>query len=617
MNFFNIIIILSFVYTSYLLFGSVFNLIGGIFESIYLISYFIEKRILDYLGNDYTLFTFGLFALFYSVNYLKKFSSINSFIFNFKNKIIKKLIRLSTIAFKSNNDYLILKLNDEFDYDVSKTLNELGDIVKYLVEVIKLINFKDFYPQKNCKKLLPELNIKKDGYADINAEDILNLLEINSPKNNNNNNSNGNNINIDNQLSRSQLINKVFNNPKFNIKKIIRNLQLIEKNDQELLYLELNNIFIDYFYLKNFKKCTKKYILNQYNKGFSAFVEVLKKKNFKKLYPNDNVKEIFPELNINEKGYPELNINDLIDQLDISLEYYSKSSLINDFNKIFNDVVNNKNFSLYSIKEKIFKLNESSILKVRTKLVDLIKLQNNLDKILSSYSKETKELMNMIHNVNFNETYSDKPNYREKIPQLNINKEGHAQINIKDILGINENEIYQEIHNKNNKLLNLNDINNALSNLENSNQRSLYLELRDYFVYLNEEDFNHPKLFMDKFNSEIESLIEKIKTINFNDYYQGSIACTIFPELKINKEGYSTLNTTEVLKGFNITEEQVRNNDYDFETYYKNMNELNSEFKVNDLLTKIEISGYLDKKEYGTFLLSYLKSTNVLKLNLI
>ena len=343
----------------------------------------------------------------------------------------------------------------------------------------------------------------------------------------------------------------------------------------------------------------------------------MKKKNFKKLYPNDNVKEIFPELNINEKGYPELNINDLIDQLDISLEYYSKSSLINDFNKIFNDVVNNKNFSLYSIKEKIFKLNESSILKVRTKLEDLIKLQNNLDKILSSYSKETKELMNMIHNVNFNETYSDKPNYREKIPQLNINKEGHAQINIKDILGINENEIYQEIHNKNNKLLNLNDINNALSNLENSNQRSLYLELRDYFVYLNEEDFNHPKLFMDKFNSEIESLIEKIKTINFNDYYQGSIACTIFPELKINKEGYSTLNTTEVLKGFNITEEQVRNNDYDFETYYKNMNELNSEFKVNDLLTKIEISGYLDKKEYGTFLLSYLKSTNVLKLNLI
>ncbi|KAL6635652.1 hypothetical protein U3516DRAFT_616405 [Neocallimastix sp. 'constans'] len=576
---------------------------GGIFESIYLISYFIEKRILDYLGNDYTLFTFGLFALFYSVNYLKKFSSINSFIFNFKNKIIKKLIRLSTIAFKSNNDYLILKLNDEFDYDVSKTLNELGDIVKYLVEVIKLINFKDFYPQKNCKKLLPELNIKKDGYADINAEDILNLLEINSPKNNNNNNNNNNS--------------NVFNNPKFNIKKIIRNLQLIEKNDQELLYLELNNIFIDYFYLKNFKKCTKKYILNQYNKGFSAFVEVLKKKNFKKLYPNDNVKEIFPELNINEKGYPELNINDLIDQLDISLEYYSKSSLINDFNKIFNDVVNNKNFSLYSIKEKIFKLNESSILKVRTKLEDLIKLQNNLDKILSSYSKETKELMNMIHNVNFNETYSDKPNYREKIPQLNINKEGHAQINIKDILGINENEIYQEIHNKNNKLLNLNDINNALSNLENSNQRSLYLELRDYFVYLNEEDFNHPKLFMDKFNSEIESLIEKIKTINFNDYYQGSIACTIFPELKINKEGYSTLNTTEVLKGFNITEEQVRNNDYDFETYYKNMNELNSEFKVNDLLTKIEISGYLDKKEYGTFLLSYLKSTNVLKLNLI
>jgi len=77
-----------------------------------------------------------------------------------------------------------------------------------------------------------------------------------------------------------------------------------------------------------------------------------------------------------------LNINDSINQLDISLEYYSKSSLINDFIKIFNDVVNNKNFSLYNIKEKIFKLNESFILKVRTKLVDLIKLKNNLTKIL-------------------------------------------------------------------------------------------------------------------------------------------------------------------------------------------------------------------------------------------
>ena len=77
-----------------------------------------------------------------------------------------------------------------------------------------------------------------------------------------------------------------------------------------------------------------------------------------------------------------MNINDSINQLDISLEYYSKSSLINDFIKIFNDVVNNKNFSLYNIKEKIFKLNESFILKVRTKLVDLIKLKNNLTKIL-------------------------------------------------------------------------------------------------------------------------------------------------------------------------------------------------------------------------------------------
>ncbi|KAG4102225.1 hypothetical protein H8356DRAFT_1381527 [Neocallimastix lanati (nom. inval.)] len=151
---------------------------------------------------------------------------------------------------------------------------------KYLVEVIKDINFKEYYPQKNCKKLLPELNIKKD--------DILNLLEINSQNNNNN---------------------------------IINN-------------------------------------------------NILKKKNFKKLYPND------------DKGYPELNINDSINQLDISLEYYSKSSLINDFIKIFNDVVNNKNFSLYNIKEKIFKLNESFILKVRTKLVDLIKLKNNLTKIL-------------------------------------------------------------------------------------------------------------------------------------------------------------------------------------------------------------------------------------------
>ena len=54
-------------------------------------------------------------------------------------------------------------------------------------------------------------------------------------------------------------------------------------------------------------------------------------------------------------------------------------------------------------------------------------------------------------------------------------------------------------------------INNAHFNLENSNHRLLYLELRAYVVYLNKEDFDHPKLFVDKFNNEMESLIKKKK----------------------------------------------------------------------------------------------------------
>lgn len=132
--------------------------------------------------------------------------------------------------------------------NIGETLQQYQYAAKMFIELLKLMNFNETYPNVDFSSVLPELNIGEDGHPNLNTMEILS----------------GFNFNFDDYRFRDYANNPIIfqifmSNPNFNAIKVALTLNKlplaegyqINPNLQAILAMAVNNSNYNEFKTKN------------------------------------------------------------------------------------------------------------------------------------------------------------------------------------------------------------------------------------------------------------------------------------------------------------------------------------------------------------------------------
>ncbi|OUM66930.1 carbohydrate-binding module family 18 protein [Piromyces sp. E2] len=277
------------------------------------------------------------------------------------------------------------------------------EYIKTFLSVMEGYNLNKIYPEVNFRKELPQLKVDDSGYIGINIKSICKNFKFN--------------INdykaIKNPYSEKVRFIVFQSNSKFdlfNIAKILAGKttfrhylisnglakHLIEfkflKVDSDGLYnVDANNYFSFCDGFSETKYNTKaidnllselqtelygtaKYILNE-----------IKDTNIVDIYPDINVREEFPELNIDDDGYANIDVNDILDGFQYNVREFK--SLITE--KMSIDTYRKLEFNYFN-SNKYFKLSNLLIKMAKKFNFDIDYAGTNLDNMLMDYKNVYK-----------------------------------------------------------------------------------------------------------------------------------------------------------------------------------------------------------------------------------
>ncbi|ORX85033.1 hypothetical protein BCR32DRAFT_242144 [Anaeromyces robustus] len=262
--------------------------------------------------------------------------------------------------------------NDSFNNNIKNFYDFLGDIsydlrsykakIEYLLKLLKLHNFKKEYPNFNFKKF-SFLKISNKGYLNFNENEILKEFNF-EPLNyysdleryyeNDNlkililqSNRKYNILNLLMKLSEmTTFTNSEMDNDlnkelvffKFIIKNKDGKFQFNESDYNEFIETyENNNSINDDVTPYNLEEKHFERIYNhleEIKKNMKRKLELLKKINFKKEYPNFDFSKKLPNLKVNKKGISNINIDNIMKGFKFNLEDYTSLELGYDYNDL-------------------------------------------------------------------------------------------------------------------------------------------------------------------------------------------------------------------------------------------------------------------------------------------
>jgi len=275
-------------------------------------------------------------------------------------------------------------------------LPDIALIIKNYIMELQNINFNEVFPGYDFKEILPQLQVDEDGYTKFDVEQVIADLDY-DPKHYDD--------------GKMEILIKHFleSNSNFNLYEIVDtlkelNMAEVEKKEEIKAFLEG---FIEYIieeYSKNDQ--TNQIDIAQYIESLKYYVKIylklFQKLNFKELFPNDDINEKFPQLQIGEDGYAKFDFDQVYSGFNFDPEYYK--SLIEEGGDINNlesmMFESNKDFNIKEVIENISKLDEDSI--------DMIALQNIVKSVQLSVNKMiTNAPQENINMTEINEAFYD------------------------------------------------------------------------------------------------------------------------------------------------------------------------------------------------------------------
>ncbi|OUM61524.1 hypothetical protein PIROE2DRAFT_12437 [Piromyces sp. E2] len=394
--------------------------------------------------------------------------------------------------------------------------------LNYMLSQFKEINFREDYPTIDFAKELPELDINQFGYAEIDIKTIVKEFYIDITDCDDNNY----------QVNKNDVMFTLYqSNPEFNAVKVLNKLATythFTNYNEDKIYINMLSQFkycieggdgfytldkesfneFDYFYKKtNITSLSDEETINnvlkeEFDSTFNDIrreIELFKRYNLKKLYPNIDFEEKYPELKINERGYSEINIDETVNGFEYKpekyLSYIKKGVLgRNYYYTKFISYQNNPNF--------------------------------NLLKILVSLARET----------NFKNTYADNEFIKNLIvfrfvtitddDMVNYDEESYRNF-IEDYLYDNDipylrfeydNELQRRF------VMAVSDIGNLLLDLMKYNLREVFpmIDFDGAFSYLEVDEFGYSQINIDEILSNYEFNSEEFDFVNSIDYDEKS-----------------------------------------------------------------------------------------------
>ncbi|ORX48665.1 coth-domain-containing protein [Piromyces finnis] len=568
-------------------------------------------------------------------------------------------------------------------------LSDLLDTTKYYLELLKKYNIVKLYPDFKTDEF-PELKISDKGYCNYNIEKVLGGFKFNDEFYDEE---------LKNEYKFVDLKLKVLRSNKyFRLLDILATLaslttynnisvdstlverlsyfNFVKKDEDGNYYFDSENYlsFIDTYEdrdyeapedlkdINNAKIDERKNKLYKYleniSKNLKREIRLLKKYNFKELYPDFNVEEKLPELKINDDGFSDISIDTLIKGFDINFENYDESDIAFDYSEL-NIMVHqsNKNFDLLKVlttlakftsfhnsksdnefirrlfyykfvstngsnkyifnkngynseSKSYYNINEekenyssssSSIAKIPTENLDDEEYNDHIYELSYDLKEIMDHIIYILSELKRNNLIKlfPKLDFEKELPELKVNKEGFSEIDIDDIINgysINTDD-YPEVDIDyefkdleqyfylSNQDFNIVKVSIKLADYANftcamndsrilgylvpfkycsidndgrsySCDKEAYNEFKFFYQrannsYLNEDERNG--ILLGIFNSyftEIRNAIALLKKFNLKELFPTTDFDTKFPELKVNKNGYSSIDIDETLNGF-------------------------------------------------------------------
>ncbi|OUM63343.1 hypothetical protein PIROE2DRAFT_10128 [Piromyces sp. E2] len=406
----------------------------------------------------------------------------------------------------------------DVEIEINNLDNELPRIQKNLLMILnnlKKFNLIEMYPQLN-KNEFPELLISDKGYCNFDIDTVYNGFEFESQAYY----YQFLDINIyDGSYKYDLLVYQ--SNEKFRLLDILIRLanmthfknfyednslknELIEyvyvTKDEFNINLDEDALkaFEDEYYERESNKSEEKEIeemkkmdkhieevyenLDGIKKNLKRIIKLLKKNNYKSMYPNHDIKELLPELKINENGFSDIDIDNIMKGFNFNFEDYIT---ILPFNYEFQNLnlmvyQSNNNFDILKIlttlaqvttftdskkdnefvrrlvyfkfikenDDKTYSLdssgydsfcvtyyNENSIYSTKKNTNDV--LYENYHELLITIIKKTysdvKKILNLIKKFSFKNKYLNT-NFEKEFPELKINRDGKSLIDVANIM---------------------------------------------------------------------------------------------------------------------------------------------------------------------------------------